>query len=92
MYILAKGTKFGKKIRIEVKNKTILINNKSEGIMHNILKAELNQMPVFDGTYIPQDPFEDVNIYNVLQNYFFDKKPEITANSITPIPNDELIY
>lgn len=92
MYILAKGTKYGKKLRIEVKNKQILINGKTDGPMIEIFKAYLHEKPVFDGTYIPQSAFEDVNIYNVLRNYFFDNDPDITANGITPIPNEDLVY
>ena len=55
----------------------------------DLLKFELERTPVFAGSYIPQDPEEDVNILNVLQNYYFDKLEEITAKDIKPIPHEE---
>lgn len=92
MYILAKGKKFGQRIRIEVKNKQILINGRSNDPMAKILDIELQMRPVFAGTYIPEDAYEDVNIYNVLKNHFFDSTPEIKANSIKPMPDEGLVY
>lgn len=55
----------------------------------DLLKFELDKRYAFAGTYIPKEPDEDVNILNVLQNYYFDELKEITANDIKPIPHEE---
>lgn len=92
MYILAKGTKFGKRWRIEVKNKKFLFNGSENKAMMKILDLELKSRPVYDGTYVPTDAYEDANIYNVLKNFFFDDNPQITANSMQKLPNEGEVY
>lgn len=59
-------------------------DNVSEAYLTDLLKEHHNF-----GNYIPAT-YEDLNIYNVLKNYFpFDSEPEITAEGMKELPYDK---
>lgn len=88
-HIIAEGKRFGHKISVEVKGDKFLFNGKPNEIEMKFLDADLQVMPVFDGTYIPTDAYEDINIYNVLKNHYFDDTPDIQAEGLTPLEHEE---
>lgn len=94
MHLIIIGNFFNKKMKIEVKEKEILFNDAQDEFMLELLEMQLNNRPPFGGTYYPQDIYEDINIYNVLANYFFDDKPTIELiENLAPIPYEEgIVY
>ena len=97
MVIVAKGKKCKREITIKVtKDDDGMVlydvsgcDPKYEEAYIDLLKMDLEKRRPFASTYTPQDDEEDVNILNVLQNYYFDELKEITANDIKPIPHEE---
>lgn len=97
MHIIAEGMKHGEKISVEVtghgKNKKFLFNGKSNKYEMQILNILLHERPVCCGTYIADYDYDDTNIYNILENYYFDDKPDIQAEDLEPIPCKEgIVY
>ena len=88
MWIRAKGKKDGKTLEVYVKESEFLFNGEKDNFMEKILDIELRQKPIFAGTYAPEDAYEDINIYNVLQNYFFDKLDFIEAEGIKTMESE----
>ena len=90
MRIIAEGMKHGEKISVEVtghgKNKKFLFNGKPNKYEIQILNILLHERPVCCGTYIADYDYDDTNIYNILENYYFDDKPDIQAEDLEPIP------
>ena len=97
MRIVATGKKCKREITIKVTKDdegmvlydVLGCDPKYEDAYIDLLKMDLEKRHPFAGTYTPQDDEEDVNILNVLQNYYFDELKEITANDIKPIPYEE---
>ena len=89
MYLLASGKKNGKDLQIEYIDGKFYFNNKENETELQMLKEYLHERPLFAGTYCPPDDFNDVNILNVISNYYFDNEPKITAEDVTPMPHEE---
>lgn len=88
MRIEATGKKNGKSLIIVVEDGKFTFNGKEDSLLKRILDADLKLCPVFAGTYIPEDAYEDVNILNVLENYFFDGIAKIKAEGIKPMESE----
>lgn len=60
-------------------------NGKKNRVSEDFVKDLLKECHNF-GNYIPE-VYEDLNIYNVLENYFpFDEKPDMTADGMKTLP------
>lgn len=93
MYILAKGKLFGRKLQVEYLDKKFYFDDKENSHEMRILDVYLQKKPVIAGTYISEDAYEDINIYNVLEKYFFDAPPTIQAEDVPTMPSEKgVIY
>lgn len=96
MWIKATGKKGPLKITIEVSKEEngkydFEISGCDSIFYDNLLddlNYELKKQHIFAGTYVPPVK-SDINILNVLSEYYFDEAPEIEAKDIEPMPNVE---
>ena len=63
-----------------------LFDGKKDEMLEKLLVTELEDRPFF-GNYTP-DVYEDLNIYNVLENHFFDELISIKAEGLSELPYD----
>lgn len=95
--IKAKGKKNGVQmtvvfIRVSGED-TYIFNHRLNMGLEDDIKAELKLRHPFGGTYYPEEQSE-LNVLNVLENYFFDERPEIeTDGEFETIPGEDgVIY
>ena len=89
MYLLASGKKNNKDLQIEYIDGKFYFDGKQDEAKLKILEEHLHERPLFAGTYCPPTDYDDVNVLNVISNYYFDSKPKITAEDVTPMPHEE---
>ena len=96
MKITAKGKRGNQEITIVAtkngKGKYVFEISGCETIFRSgieeMIKRELQRRYVFAGTFIPK-VYSDINIMNVLQNYFFDELQSFSAEDIEQMPFEE---
>ena len=91
MKITAKGMIGNVEITIEAEQKngrtSFLFDGRKDKVLETVLRLQLEERPNF-GNYRP-DVYEDLNIYNVLENYYFDELKSIEAEGLSQLPYDE---
>ena len=95
--IKAKGIRNGKPLAVTFLRvsgeDTYIFNHHLDESIESEIKTELKLRHPFGGTYYPEEQSE-LNILNVLENYFFDERPEIeTDGEFETIPGEDgVIY
>lgn len=88
--IKAKGKIAGMNVEVEYDGKNFLFNGEKNKIFQNHLIKLLELGKPILGTYIPKDPYEKINIIEILRNDFFDKRTEVwTDDDIKSISKDD---
>lgn len=80
--IKARGRKDGKMIEVVYNENEFTFNGKWSLSYEASIIVELNRFHPIGGTYYAQDPYEPLNIIEVLRNHFFDK-PTLDIESDT---------
>lgn len=71
MIAKAVGKKDGKNLKVEYNDGKFLFDGLENILYESEMKFELGRRHPFGGTYFP-DKDSDLNIINVIENYFFD--------------------
>ena len=74
MTIKATGQHSGKKLTVEYADGIFLFDGKRDVFYEDEIRYQLDRRPPFGGTYYPEKD-GNLNIYNVIQNHFFDRTP-----------------
>lgn len=72
MILRAHGIKNGEKLEVEYNNGNFLFNGGESPLMNEEIQNLLRQRHAVGGTFFP-DVKSDLNIINVVENWFFDK-------------------
>ena len=88
--IIAKGKKHGFDLTVEYESNSVLFNGKKDDLLENELSLMLEEPKSFGGSYYPTED-SLLNVYNILQYYFFDEPADkITVDGeLEEIPYEE---
>lgn len=88
--ITATGKYSGEKMKVQYENGKCTFNGKKDNILKMILDIELRERHSIAGTFYPEVD-SNLNVYNVLQYYFFDDEPviEVKDEEIEEMPCEE---
>lgn len=94
----AKGKKDGRDVSVvckcqDRKKPVFLFNGERNECYEIFISADLRERHPMGGTYYPEEN-ETLNVYNVLENYFFDARVKVKVEGKMPtIPCEEgVIY
>ena len=87
--IKAKGVRNGKQLEVVYDNGKFTYNGKRDFRLDKDMEYELSLCHAMGGTYFPKRN-EMRNIYNVMQNHFFDYNADVeTDEEIEPLEHEE---